>query len=243
MPDSSFSRTEKTAQNLLLRALPPAAIERLWPRLERVELVAKKVLVVEGVPVDSLHFLEVGTVSMITTLEDGVRIEVGLVGPEGIVGLPLLLGAETSALEGMVQVQGTALRLPAAAFRTALIEVPALLGLLLRYVDAFYGQVAQSAACNGRHQIEQRLARWILMTHDRVVGDTFLMTQEFMSTMLGVQRPSVTLAIGSLHRAGLVQHERGTLKILDRAGLEAASCECYELARRRFDWLMPARKR
>jgi CRP-like cAMP-binding protein len=143
---------------------------------------------------------------------DGVRIEVGLVGPEGMVGLPVLLGAETSTLEAMVQVDGVALRLSAAAFRAALTALPTLLGLLLRYVDAFHSQVTQSAACNGRHQIEQRLARWLLMTHDRVEGDSFQMTQEFMAAMLGVRRPGVTLAMSALQRAGLVQHEKGSAR-------------------------------
>ena len=156
--------TPNTVQNRLLRALPSPVLDQLWPRLERVELLAKKVLIAEGASVESLHFIETGTVSMITTLENGARIEVGLVGPEGIVGLPLLLHAERSTLEGMVQVDGLALRLPAAAFSAAIAEIPALLGLLLRYVDAFYGQVTQTAACNGQHQIEQRLARRLLMT-------------------------------------------------------------------------------
>jgi CRP-like cAMP-binding protein len=241
VPDSFPRSTLQTAQNRLLRALPPTELGRLWPRLERVELLAKAVVLMQDGPVESVHFPETGNVSMITTLEDGTRIEVGMVGPEGMVGLPLLLGSETSALEGMVQVEGWALRMPAAAFRTALAEVPTLLRLLLRYVDAFHTQVAQSAACNGRHQIEQRLARWLLMTHDRVEGDSFIMTQEFMSTLLGVTRPGVTLAIGALQRAGLVQHGRGRLRVLDRPGLEAAACECYEIVQRRFAWLMEPR--
>ena len=238
MPTSLSSLTPcQTVRNRLLRLLPPAELDRLWPRLEPVELPLKSVLLMPDVPVESLHFVEAGTVSMIAMLEDGMQIEVGLVGPEGLAGLPLLLGAGTSALEGMVQVRGTALRLPAAALRAALAEAPGLLPLLLRYVDAFHFQVAQSAACNGRHHIEQRLARWLLMTHDRVGGDSFFMTQEFMSTMLGVRRPGVTLAIGALQRAGLVGHEKSHVRMLDRPGLEAASCECYEFVRRRFDWL------
>ena len=238
MPSSFASPTPQTVQNRLLRALPPAELGQLWPRLERVELFVKHSLLLPDVPVESVYFVEAGTVSMITTLADGVRIEVGLVGPEGMVGLPVLLGAETSALEGMVQVDGVALRLSAAAFRSALTALPTLLGLLLRYVDAFHSQVTQSAACNGRHQIEQRLARWILMTHDRVDGDSFQMTQDFMSTMLGVRRPGVTLAIGALQRAGLVQHEKGRVRILDRPALEAVACECYAVTQRRYAWLM-----
>lgn len=239
MPTSLSSLTpSRTVRNRLLRLLPPAELEQLRPRLETVDLPLKSVLLMPDTPVDSLHFMEAGTVSMIAMLEDGMQIEVGLVGPEGVAGLPLLLGAGTSALEGMVQVRGTALRLPAAALRAALAEFPSLLPLLLRYVDAFHFQVAQSAACNGRHQIEQRLARWLLMTHDRVGEDSFHMTQEFMSTMLGVRRPGVTLAIGALQRAGLVRHERSQVRMLDRPGLEAACCECYEVVQRRFDWLV-----
>ena len=237
MPGTRSRPTPETVRNRLLRLLPPADLERLCPQLEPVELAAKTVLLESGTTVGSVHFLETATVSMIAMLEDGVRIEVGLVGLEGLVGISLLLGAPTAPLEAMTQVSGTALRLPAAAFRAALVELPALLGLLLRYVDAFHVQVTQSAACNSRHQIEQRLARWLLMTHDRVKGDSFTMTQEFMSTMLGVRRPGVTLAIGALQRAGLVQHDRGSVRVLNRSGLEAVSCECYDIVRQRFDWL------
>ncbi len=237
MSHVSLQPTSRTVRNRLLRLLPPAELERLQPRMEPVELSLKSVLLMPGVAVESVYFVETGTISMIAVMEDGTQIEVGLVGPEGMAGLSVLLGAPTSALEGLVQVGGTALRMPAAAFRAALAEMPSLLGLLLRYMDAFHVQVAQTAACNGRHQIEQRLARWLLMTHDRVEGDRFLMTQEFMSTMLGVRRPGVTLAIGALQRAGLVQHGNGSVRVIDRPGLEAVSCECYRTARRRFDWL------
>ncbi len=238
MPSSSSDLSVHTVQNRLLQALPLAEREQLWPRLERVQLPAKRVLLTQDAAVKGFYFVETGTVSMVMTLEDCARTEVGLVGPEGVVGLPLLLGTETSALEGMVQVEGVALRLSAAAFRTALANLPSLLRLLLRYVDAFHGQVVQTAACNGRHQIEQRLARWMPMTHDRVEGDTFLMTQEFISPMIGVRRPGVTLAVGALQRAGLIRHDRGRVSILDRNGLEVVSCECYALAKRRFGWLI-----
>ena len=237
MPGTRSRPTPQAVRNRLLRLLPLADLERLCPRLEPVELSVKTLLLEPGAAVESVYFVETGTVSMIATLEDGVRIEVGLVGPEGLVGVSLLLGAPTAPLEAIVQVGGTALRMPAAAFRAALAGMPAFLSLLLRYVDAFHVQVSHSAACNSRHHIEQRLARWLLMTHDRVGEDSFLMTQEFMSIMLGVRRPGVTLAIGALQRAGLVRHEKSHVRMIDRPGLEAACCECYELVRRRFDWL------
>ena len=155
-----------------------------------------------------------------------------------MVGLPLFFGAPTSLLEAMVQVPGEALRLSASAFRTTLAEMPALSVLLLRYTDSFHAQVTQTAVCNGRHHIEQRLARWLLMTHDRAEGRVFAITQEFMSTMIGVQRPGVTLAMAALQRAGLVEHARGKLTVLNRLGLEAVACECYAVVQRRFDWLL-----
>ncbi len=225
------------ARNMLLRRLPDAELELLRPRLEPVELKLKTLMFIPDGPVDSVFFVESGTVSMLAALEDGAQVEVGLVGREGMIGLPLLFGAPTSPVEAIVQASGTASRLPAAAFRTALAELPSLSGLLLRYVDAFHHQVAQTAACNGRHQIEQRLARWILMTHDRIEDDRLVMTQEFMSHMLGVQRPGVNLAVRTLQQAGLVQREKGQLRILDRSGLEAAACECYGAVQRRYAWL------
>jgi CRP-like cAMP-binding protein len=221
----------------LLRALPATDLERLWPRFDRVELRANTTVQKTEDPVDGLLFPEAGTVSMVAIFEDGSRIEVGMVGYEGVVGLPLVFGGSVSALEGLVQMDGRALRLPAAGFRAALADVPALLPLLLRYADSFLFQVAQSGACNGKHPIEQRLARWLLMEQDRCEGDSFEMTQEFMAIMLGVRRPGVTLAIGALQRAGLVVHGRGHLRVVNRAGLEAAACECYAHIRRRFEWL------
>ena len=216
-------------------------------------------LVSDG-PVDGVLFVETGMVSMLAGLEDGTQIEVGLVGPDGLVGLPLLFGVATSPVEAVVQAAGTALRLPAPSVPAAVGGVPSrpgrvlgdgldkwpvllLPGLLLRYVDAFHHQVAQTAACNGRHRIEQRLARWILMTHDRIDGDRLLMTQEFMSYMLGVQRPGVNLAVRTLERAGLVQRQKGQVRVLDRSGLEALACECHALVRRRYAWLMDAHMR
>ena len=225
-------------RNRLLRALSAEALAQFAPRLERVSLTAKDIVLVPDQPVEFVHFLESGTVSMISTLRDGGMVEVGLIGSEGFVGLSVLLGAPTSPQEGVVQLDGTALRMTAREFGAALPQIPGLLALLLRYVDSFHVQVAQSATCNARHQIEQRLARWLLMTHDRADGDRFLMTQEFMSHMLGVQRPGVSIAMGALLRAGLVRHRRSMVEVLDRAGLEAASCECYAQICRRLDWIM-----
>jgi CRP-like cAMP-binding protein len=213
MPGSGQGAQPFWPRNRLLQALPAADLEILRAELHPVQLDTHATLVTAGAPVESVHFVEVGTVSMIAALENGVRIEVGLVGPEGMVGLSLLLGAETSGLDGLVQISGHALRMSAASFRSTLSAVPTLLPLLLRYVDTFHYQVSQSAACNSRHPIEQRLARWLLMEHDRNEGDTFTMTQEFLSTMLGVRRSGVTVAVAALQQDGLVEHGRGMIRI------------------------------
>ena len=223
--------------NRLLRALPGAELSALLPHLTKCELRVRSFVVQSDRPVEYMSFVEAGTVSMISTLEDGAQIEVGMIGPEGVVGMAAFLGAPTSPVDGMVQVEGSTLQLRAAAVPAALAAAPTLSMLLLRYMDSFHVQVTQSAACNSHHEINHRLARWILMTHDRAEADSFIMTHEFMSIMLGVQRSGVTLAVGALRRAGLVSHEKGIVRILDRDGLEDAACECYGVVRERFAWL------
>jgi CRP-like cAMP-binding protein len=223
--------------NSILHALPPSELADLWPHLTSVDLPFKTVLLWPDKAIENLHFIESGIVSMITIMSDGSQVEVGMFGHEGVVGLSAFLGAPTSALEALVQVEGRAWRLPVSSLPAALSAAPSLSRLMLRYIDSHHFQVTQTAACNGQHEVEQRLSRWILMSHDRVDGDALPMTHEFMAAMLGVQRPSVSLAVGVLRRAGLVNHERGVMQVLDRPGLEAAACECYELVRKRFAWL------
>jgi CRP-like cAMP-binding protein len=155
-----------------------------------------------------------------------------------MVGLPLLYGADTSSLEGMVQGPGTALRLPAAAFREELERLPTLRPLLLRYALAFHEHVAQTSACNGRHLLERRLARWLLIAHDRAEGDEFPMTHEFLSIMLCVRRAGVTVAAQMFQQAGYIRYSSGRITVTDRPGLEAVSCECYATVRRRFEHLL-----
>ncbi|WP_149539165.1 Crp/Fnr family transcriptional regulator [Siccirubricoccus phaeus] len=218
--------------NRLLRALPEAEFARLAPALELLDLPLGRTLFPAEGEVDAAWFVETGTVSMLARLEEGGLMEVGIVGPEGMAGLPLVFGTGVSPIEALVQVPGRSLRIAGAAFRRALAESPALLPLLLRYAQVFYAQVTQAAACNGNHTLEQRLARWLLMVHDRVMGDELPLTQEFLAQMLGVRRPGVTIAAGILQNAGLIRHRRGHVTILDRDGLENASCECYGAIRR-----------
>ena len=213
-------------RNHLLAALPPDVLARLLPGLRSVALTTPDVLYAPELPIEAAYFPETGVVSMVADLVDGARAEVGLVGREGMVGLPLVLSFETASNEAMVQCSGTALRIEADAFRQALDELPALRALLLRYSETMAVQVAQTAACNGHHDLQQRLARWLLMAHDRTIGDELPFTQEFLALMLCVHRPRVTFAARVLQTAGLIRYAAGTITVLDRPALEAA-CECY----------------
>ena len=235
----ALSRSATPApRNRLLTALPPEDLARLWPGLEPVELELRQVLMVPDEPIAAVYFPETGWASMLALLVDGRSAEVGLVGSEGMVGLPLLLGSDRSHVESMVQAAGTSLRMEAGAFRQAVEDIPALRTLLLRYTLAFQQQVTQTAACNGHHALDQRLARWLLMAHDRAEGDEFPMTQEFMALMLCVHRPAVTVAARLFQQAGLIRYGQGRLRVTDREGLEAAACECYGAVRRQFEALL-----
>jgi CRP-like cAMP-binding protein len=228
-------------RNRLLAALPPDDLGRLRPRLEAVELPFRKVLHAPGQPIEAVYFPETGYVSMLAYMEDGDAAEVGLAGYEGFVGLPVLLGADHDDIEGMVQSPGTALRMDAQAFREELERIPAFRTVLLRYALVHHGQVARTAACNGRHHVDQRLARWLLMARDRSEGDEFPMTHEFLSMMLGIRRAGITIAAGSLSKAGFIRYERGRIEVTDRPGLESVACECYGIVRRASDQLLGLR--
>jgi CRP-like cAMP-binding protein len=224
-------------RNRLLAALPPESLARLRPRLGMVELPLRQVLHQPEVPIETVYFPEAGWCSMLAYTEDGDAAEVGLIGFDGVVGLPVILGDEFDDLEAMVQCPGKAFSLSAAALRQAMADDAALRDLLLRYALVHHGQVARTAACNGRHQTEQRLARWLLMGHDRADGDEFPMTHEFLAMMLGLRRAGVTVAAGLLQRAHLIRYERGRIEVTDRPGLESAACECYGITRRASDRL------
>jgi CRP-like cAMP-binding protein len=228
----------QSQRNHLLARLPPVELAWIMPRLERVELTLRHLLQRPEQVITAVYFPESGWISLIQLLSDGGAAEVGHAGREGMLGLPLLFGVDTSSVEGMVQAPGTALRMGAEDFRAALEHCPAFRALLLRYALAFNEEVAQTAACNGRHVLEQRLARWILMAHDRSDGDEFPMTQEFLAMMLCVHRPGVTAAIGRLQRGGNIRPGRGRIAVTDREGLEEAACECYGMVRNRFETLL-----
>jgi CRP-like cAMP-binding protein len=225
-------------RNGLLAALPPEDLARLRPGLRPVELPLDQTLYPADGTVEAVLFVESGMVSLLATLEDGEQVEVGIAGREGLIGLPLALGDDRSLVEARVQMEGTALRMDAAALRDEMARSAAFCALLLRYALAFQAQVTMTAACNALHPIEHRLARWLLIAHDRAGADDFDMTHEFMAMMLGVRRPGVSLAAGVLQKAGLIRYARGRMAVTDRPGLEASSCECYHTARREFGRLL-----
>jgi CRP-like cAMP-binding protein len=229
---------QSSVRNRLLAALSPEDWARLEPQLEAVELPFDQTIHAMGGPVDAVFFVETGMVSLIVTLEGGEQVEAGIAGPEGLIGLPLVYGNSHAITDSRVQMEGTALRIGAAALRAEMDRSAAFRGLLLRYALAFHAQVTLTAACNARHAIEHRLARWLLTAHDRAGADEFTITHEFLSLMLGVRRPGVTIAAGMLQKAGLIHYVRGRMEITDRLGLEAASCECYHTVRHEFARLL-----
>lgn len=217
-----------TPRNYLLAALPADDLVWLWPQLERVELRQRNILMRADELISAVYFPETGCwVSMATLFTDGKVAVVGLVGSEGMVGMPLLLGGSSNLIEAAIQSPGGMLRLGADTFLKAIEQSPALRKLLLRYALAFQQQLTQTAACNGHHALHQRMARWLLMAHDRAGRDEFPMTQEFLALMLCVHRPGVTVAAKWFQNAGLIRYGRGRVTVTDREGLEAAACECY----------------
>ncbi len=215
------------SSNQLIARLPKAARVRLDTIGQVVELSLSDVLGEPGAPTQHVHFPIDGFVSLLAQVDTEHVIEVGMVGREGMLGIQLALGVATEPLKALVQGQGEALRIDAAAFARELVGNPALRALLDRYVYVLLSQQARAAACLRFHMIEERLARWLLMSQDRALSDVFQLTQEFLAYMLGVRRVGVTVAAGELQRRHLISYVRGEMTIVDRAGLELAACSCY----------------
>jgi CRP-like cAMP-binding protein len=233
------SQIEQSAiRNRLLASLPPTDFKRLAASLMPVTLSLKQFLVEADEPIGAAYFIETGIISYLNYLEGGEALEIGLIGSEGMLGLPLILGVDRAPVGAMVQMKGVALRISPAALRQAFNQSEALRTKLLRYMQAFHIQVSQTAVCNSHHTLEERLIRWLLMAHDRAGNDRFPMTHEFMSLMLGVRRAGVTVTAGALKHADLIQYANGCVTVLDRPGLEAAACECYGNVQRHFEQLL-----
>jgi CRP-like cAMP-binding protein len=227
-------------QNRILAALSPAAREALLPHMERVSLKMKELLYDMDQPIIRAYFPLSGVMSMVSTTDNGNTVEVATIGNEGVIGLPLFLRSDSIPLKTFAQIPGESLAMKARDFQEAVRNVNGELNEVLhRYTLALFNQIAQHAACSGMHSIEERCARWLLMTHDRVGQDEFPLTQEFLAQMLGVRRASVTVAAGMLQKAGLITYARGVITILNREGLEAASCEHYGLIKKEYDRLLP----
>jgi len=224
--------------NRLLRALPLEEYERLLLQLRPQRLPLKQALIEPDAPITDVYFPREGVCSMIATEQEGGDIEVGTIGPDGFIGLPVLHGADRMPYRIIVQIEGDAWRLSADVFTRVVDERPAVRKLLLRFAQYFADQTAQSVACNRLHTLEERCARWLLMTHDRVHGSAFELTHDFLSMMLGVRRAGVTVAMGALQSAGIVRYTRGRVQVLDRPRLEEASCGCYHITRTAFDRLL-----
>lgn len=217
--------------NQIIASLPADEYLRVARDLESIDLVQGEVLYNFGVEIQDVFFPTSGMVSLLSISEGGSLVEVGMVGNEGMLGTPLALGFKTSPHQVMVQVQGAALRMKAFALRSEFERNGVLHHLLLRHVGALLAEISQSVACNRFHIVEQRLCRWLLVTSDRVRSNSFGLTQEFLSYMLGARREGVALAMGDLKRLGLIHHVPGQITIIDRKGLESASCECYRIVR------------
>ncbi len=221
--------------NKLLVGLPAKAYRRLVAGLEPVALQFGDVLYEAGRRMRHVYFPGDSLVSLLTLVNGHLALEVGMVGREGMVGLPLALGRDVSPVRALVQGAGGAMRMTSARFSREMRKTPMLRRGVYRYADALLAQVSQTAACNRFHQVEQRLARWLLMTRDRVRSDEFRLTQEFLAHMLGVRRVGVTRAAASLQDRKLIEYRRGSIRILDGKGLEAAACECYGIVRDKHD--------
>jgi len=218
-------------KNRLLAALPSEEYERLLPHLKHVSLPLREILCQTGDRMKYAWFPLSGMISMLSGVSDGANVEVGVIGNEGMLGLPIFLGSGIAPNQAIVQVADGAMRMKADILRAEFKRAGPLQVLLLRYTQAFFTQVSQSAACNRLHALDQRLCRWLLVVHDRMESDHFLLTHEFISHMLGMRRSGVSEAASTLQNAGLIHYSHGKIHILNREGLESASCECYQIVK------------
>lgn len=223
MPSANPSRTA----NSLLRSLPPKQRSRLLAGCKQVSLNYGDILDEPGKQIRHVYFPNDGVISLLASVDGHASVEVGLVGNEGMAGMPLFLGIGVSPVRALVQGSGSAMRMRAAEFRDQIKRSPELARSLNHYLYVFMAQMAQTAACNRHHQLGPRLARWLLMTHDRMRSNEFHLTQEFLAHMLGVRRAGVTQAAGALQKKKLISYRRGSITILDRKRLERAACRCY----------------
>jgi CRP-like cAMP-binding protein len=226
------------SKNRLLAALPEEVYKRLHPHLDNVPLSLGQVIYESGEQLDHIYFPTTCIVSLLYTMENGTSAEIGVVGNEGVVGIALFMGGETTPNRAVVQSAGLSLKLRLGVLKEEFRRGGSFQQILLRYTQALITQMSQTAVCNRLHTVDQQLCRWLLLSHDRLDSDELTMTQELIANMLGVRREGVTVAAGRLQAAGLIQYHRGHITILDRAGLEARACECYQVVRDEFKRLL-----
>jgi len=227
------------SQNYLLRALHRAESAHWLPLLEEVDLPLGSVLYEPGATLSHVYFPTTAIVSLLYVMEDGASAEIAVVGNEGIVGISLFMGGESTPSRAVVQSAGKGLRLRAPLIKEEFNCAGPVLRLMLRYTQALITQMAQTAVCNRHHTLDQQLCRWLLLSLDRLQGNELVMTQELIANMLGVRREGVTEGAHKLQHAGLIRYARGHIAVLDRRGLEKRSCECYAVVKREYDRLLP----
>jgi CRP-like cAMP-binding protein len=227
-------------QNQLLAAVPDVELERWLPYLEAVDLPLGKVLYESGTRLSYVYFPTTAIVSLLYLMENGASAEIAVVGFEGLVGISLFMGGESTTSRAVVQSAGKGLRLNSQQMMLEFNRAGPVLHLLLRYTQALISQMTQTAVCNRHHSLDQQLCRWLLLSLDRLPGNELVMTQELIANMLGVRREGVTMAAGNLQDAGLIEYQRGRITVLDRAGLAKRTCECYAVVKQEYDRLLPA---
>ena len=237
MPEPTSADEADRERNVILAAVPDREYAQMRDRLEPVELGLKDLIYEADEPIGHVYFPTTAVLSMIAEVDGEAPVEVATIGREGMAGLPVFLGVTASPNTVFAQVPGMALRMRADQLHEVLTGDGALHGQLHRYIQATMVLLAQNVACNRLHSTEERAARWLLMTADRVDADRFPLTQEFLAQMLGVRRATVSLTAGLLHQAGLISYRRGVITIDDRAGLQDAACDCYDIVRGEFDKL------
>jgi CRP-like cAMP-binding protein len=229
-------------ENHLLSALPDAEWQRWLPQLERVEMPLGQVLYESGGTLSHVYFPTTAIVSLLYVMENGASAEIAVVGNEGIVGISLFMGGDSTSSRAVVQSAGLGLRLKAQIMKDDFNRAGPVLHLLLRYTQALITQMAQTAVCNRHHSLDQQLCRWLLLSLDRLQGNELVMTQELIANMLGVRREGVTEGALKLQQAGLIRYARGHISVLDRNGLQRRSCECYAVVKKEYDRLLPEKR-
>jgi CRP-like cAMP-binding protein len=240
MPRNSVTTlSPDPTENHLLAALPDAEWQRWLPQLERVEMPLGQVLYESGGTLSHVYFPTTAIVSLLYVMENGASAEIAVVGNEGIVGISLFMGGDSTSSRAVVQSAGLGFRLKAQIMKDDFNRAGPVLHLLLRYTQALITQMAQTAVCNRHHSLDQQLCRWLLLSLDRLQGNELVMTQELIANMLGVRREGVTEGALKLQHAGLIRYARGHISVLDRDGLQKRSCECYAVVKKEYDRLLP----